>query len=203
MFQNYVHYFLISGALMNAATLTPPGNVYTHGTYWSGQWTGRPDRDVLVMGGGTAGRRRQESIVDSCSIYCSWIFDVSWFQTIQWYYLLLAVDINSEGFGSMFDDLVRTVVWSLQSLLYCILSYKDVGAMREITVHERSLSHVMMDWGSLQLCLRFLQPSYVSNLIHGVAAAAMEELGRKVQGSAVHRFCCTAMKIILECRAYV
>ena len=37
---------------MNAATLLPPGNMYVHGTYRSGQWTFRPDRVVLVVDGG-------------------------------------------------------------------------------------------------------------------------------------------------------
>ena len=56
------------------------------------------------------------------------------------YYLLLAVNINSEGFGCTFDNLVRTMVWLLQSPAYCILSYKDIGAMGQIAPHEKSLS---------------------------------------------------------------
>ena len=38
--------------------------------------------------------RRQESIIANCNTYRNWIFDVRWFQTIQWYYLLLAMDIE-------------------------------------------------------------------------------------------------------------
>ena len=66
-----------------------------------------------------------------------------------------------------------------------------MGAMREIATHERFLSCVMMGWSSSQLRHCFLQPSYVSNLIYGVAA--VEEFGRKVQGSAVYQFRSTAM----------
>ena len=87
--------------------------------------------------------------------------------------------------------------------MYCILSYKDMGATREIAAHERSLFHVMMGWSSLQFCHCSLQPSYVGNLIYGVASsAAVEEFGGKEKGSAIYHFCSTAMRIILKCRAY-
>ena len=102
----------------------------------------------------------------------------------------------------MFDDSVRSVEWLLQGLMYCVLLYKDVGAMREITAHKRALSRVMTGWSSLQLRHHFCQFSYVSNLIYGVAAPAVEEFSRKVQGSVIYQFCCTAMKIILKCHAY-
>ena len=78
-----------------------------------------------------------------------------------------------------------------------------MGATREIAAYERSLFHVMMGWSSLQCRHCFLQPSYIGNLIYGVAsAAAVEEFDRKAQGSAIYQFCSTAMKIILKCRAY-
>ena len=91
---------------------------------------------------------------------------------------------------------------ALQSPAYCILSYKNVSAVREIAAHERCLSRVMTGWSSLQLPYCFLQLNYVSYSIYGVAAAAVEEFGKKAQGSTVYQFCCTAMKIILKCRAY-
>ena len=107
--------------------------------------------------------------------------------------------MNSEGFGSTFDNLVRTVVWLLQSLAYCILSDENVDAVRKIATHERCLSYVMIHWSRLQLRHCSLQPSYVSNLIHGVAAADVEQFGRKAQGSAVYQFCCTAMNSWVLC----
>ena len=45
-----------------------------------------------------------------------------------------SVDVNSESFVSMFYNFVRTEVRLLQSLAYCILSYKDVGAVRGVSV---------------------------------------------------------------------
>ena len=104
------------------------------------------------------------------------------------YCLLLAVDINNEGFASIFDDLVRTVVRLLQSSSYCILLYKDVGSTGEVATYQRFLSCMMIGWSIPQLFHRFLQPSYVSNLNYGVASAALEEFGRKPQGSAVYQF---------------
>ena len=97
---------------------------------------------------------------------------------------------------------MRTVVWLLRSLAYCILSYKDVGAVREIATHERFLLCVMIGWSSLQLRHCFLQSSYESNLIEGGTAAAVEKFGRKAQGSAIYQFRCTAIKVIFECSVY-
>ena len=79
-----------------------------------------------------------------------------------------------------------------------------MGATREIAAHERSLLRVMIGWSSSQFRHRFLQPSYVSNLIYGVASVAVEEFSRKAQGSVIYMYqlCSIAMKIILECRAY-
>ena len=115
---------------------------------------------------------------------------------------MFAIDINSEGLGSMFGDLVWTMAWLLQNLVYSILSYKDVVAVRQIAAHERSLSCVMTGWSSSQLHHCFLQPSYIStctcNLIYVVAAVAVEEFGRKAQTSAVYQFCCTPM----YCRSF-
>ena len=117
---------------------------------------------------------KQARIVNSCNIYQEWILNVGWFQAIQWYCLLLSVDVKSEGFVSTFDDLVRTVVWLLQSSSYCILLFKDMGAARMVTTHERFLSLVMMDWSSCssQLFHCFLQPSYVSTVLSWIAAGA-------------------------------
>ena len=77
-----------------------------------------------------------------------------------------------------------------------------MGATREIAAHKRFVFNVMMGWISLQFRHHFLQHSYVSNLIYDVASAAVEELGRNAQGSAIYQFCSTAMNIILKCCAY-
>ena len=90
----------------------------------------------------------------------------------------------------MFNDFVRT------NILH--LSYKDMVATREIVAHERSLFYVVMGHNSLQFCHHFFQPSYVGNLIYGVVSAAVEEFVSKVQGSAIHKFRSTAMKIVLN-----
>ena len=102
----------------------------------------------------------------------------------------------------MFDDFVRTVVWLFQKQVYCILSYKDMGAAGEIIAHKRSLFHVVMGWSSLQFRHRFLEPGYVGTLIYGVASYAVEEFGGRAQGSAIHQFYSNAMKIVLKCHAY-
>ena len=59
---------------------------------------------------------------------------------------------------------------------------KHMSAMRKITAHKRSLLHVMTGCISSQLCHRFLQSTYIGNLIYGVASAAVEEFVRKVKG---------------------
>ena len=129
--------------------------MYIHGTYQSGQWTCRPDRVVLIVGsgvgtaggGGTAGAGGKSislvavtSIVTESSM-CGG-FKLSSDITSS---LLFTSTVNF--FGSMFDDLVRTVVWLFQRSTYCMLSYKDMGTS-EIAAHERSLLHVMIGWSS-------------------------------------------------------
>ena len=104
-------------------------------------------------------RRRQERIVGSCNICCRWIFNVSSFEMTQWYYLMLAIDINSESFAFMFNSSVRTMVWLLQSPAYCILSYKDLGVVSEIATHKRFLLCMIIGWSSSHLCHHFLQPT--------------------------------------------
>ena len=73
-----------------------------------------------------------------------------WFQSIERHHLLLSVNLKSKGLVFALHNLIRAIIRLLQGASYCIVTYKDVCAMREILAYIGLVLGVIARWCCLQ-----------------------------------------------------